>query len=87
MRRALHAHQERDQRLRLRHAQPAAGGPRGRAFGLGTDIREVTVSLVRRRLLLRPVPKHPGIVLHLVTDASIGNATLAHRQLERIDAA
>jgi len=58
----------------------------GRALGLGTDAREATVSLAGHHLLLRPVPKHPGIVLHLVIDANIGNTMLARMQLERIDA-
>jgi hypothetical protein len=59
----------------------------GRSLGLGTDVREATVSLAGHHLLLRPVPKHPGIVLHLVIDGNINNATLARMQLERIDTA
>jgi len=58
----------------------------GRSLGLGTDVREATVSLAGHHLLLRPVPKHPGIVLHLIIDGNVGNATLARMQLERIEA-
>jgi hypothetical protein len=63
----------------------AAMSDAGRALGLGATAREAVITLASHHLLLRPVPKHPGIVLHLVVDANVGNATLAKMQLERID--
>ncbi len=56
----------------------------GRALGLGTDLQDASVSLAGHHLLLHPVPQHPGIVLHAVLDASVGNPTLARLQLERV---
>ena len=58
----------------------------GRALGLGTSAREACITLAGHHLLLRPVPRHPGVVLHVVVDANVGNATLARMQLERIEA-
>ena len=55
-----------------------------RALGLPGNPGEATVSLAGHHLLLRPVPGHPGVALHLVLLASTGNLTLARMQLERI---
>jgi hypothetical protein len=63
----------------------SAMGDAGRSLGLGTDVRDASVSLAGHHLLLRPVPRHPGIVLHLVIDGNTGNPTLARMQLERIE--
>ncbi len=57
-----------------------------RALGLGPARSESTVSTQAHHLLLRPVPGHPGVAVHLVIQASTGNLTLARMQLERIEA-
>ena len=56
-----------------------------RALGLGSTQSEATVSTSNHHLLLRPVPGHPGVAIHLVLSASLGNLTLARMQLERIE--
>jgi hypothetical protein len=56
-----------------------------RAMGLGGGRAEATLSTTSHHLLLRPVPGHPGIAVHLVLLASTGNLTLARMQLERIE--
>lgn len=55
-----------------------------RALGLGETQHEATVSTGAHHLLLRPVPGHPGVAVHLVLSSSSGNLTLARMQLERI---
>ena len=57
-----------------------------RALGLGPARAEASVSTQSHHLLLRPVPGHPGVAVHLVIQASTGNLTLARMQLERIEA-
>jgi hypothetical protein len=57
-----------------------------RALGLGPARAEASVSTQSHHLLLRPVPGHPGVAVHLVVQASTGNLTLARMQLERIEA-
>lgn len=57
-----------------------------RALGLGTTRGDAAVSTSTHHLLLRAVPGHVGIVLHLVLSASTGNLTLARMQLDRIEA-
>ncbi|MDE2274800.1 MAG: hypothetical protein KGK09_00745, partial [Burkholderiales bacterium] len=61
-------------------------GETARALGLGSGRPEATLSTASHHLLLRPVPGHPGIVVHLVLSAAVGNLTLARMQLERIEA-
>lgn len=56
-----------------------------RALGLGRGPAEASVSTASHHLLLRPVPGHPGVAVHLVLSASVGNLTLARMQLERIE--
>lgn len=56
-----------------------------RALGLGPARSEASVSTQAHHLLLRPVPGHPGVAVHLVIQASTGNLTLARMQLERIE--
>lgn len=56
-----------------------------RALGLGPARAEASVSTTNHHLILRPVPGHPGVALHLVVQASTGNLTLARMQLERIE--
>ena len=56
-----------------------------RALGLGQSRAEASVSTSSHHLILRPVPGHPGVALHLVVSATTGNLTLARMQLERIE--
>ncbi len=56
-----------------------------RALGLGPSRAEASVSTAGHHLILRPVPGHPGVALHLVISATTGNLTLARMQLERIE--
>ena len=56
-----------------------------RALGLGQARAEASVSSSSHHLILRPVPGHPGVALHLVVSATTGNLTLARMQLERIE--
>lgn len=53
------------------------------AIGLSNTPAEGTVTAGGQHLLVRPVPGHPGIALHLVL-AGTANLTLAKMQLERI---
>jgi hypothetical protein len=57
-----------------------------RALGLGPARAEASVSTASHHLLLRPVPGHPGVAVHVVVSATTGNLTLARMQLERIEA-
>jgi predicted regulator of Ras-like GTPase activity (Roadblock/LC7/MglB family) len=57
-----------------------------RALGLGPTQPEASISTAHHHLLLRPVPGHPGVALHLVLQAHGTNLTLARMQLERIAA-
>ena len=57
-----------------------------RALGLGPARAEASISTTSHHLLLRPVPGHPGVALHLVLQASGSNLTLARMQLERVEA-
>ena len=56
-----------------------------RALGLGQSRAEASVTTASHHLILRPVPGHPGVALHLVVSATTGNLTLARMQLERIE--
>jgi len=55
-----------------------------RTLGLGSTPPEAAITVGQQHMLLRPVPGHPGLVLHLVLQASAGNLTLARMQLERV---
>ena len=57
-----------------------------RALGLGHARAEAAITVAGHHLLLRPVPGHPGIAVHLVMSSSTGNLTLARMQLERLEA-
>jgi hypothetical protein len=57
-----------------------------RALGLGHAIPEAAITLGAHHLLLRPVPKHPGLALHAVLDKTHANLTLARLQVQRMDA-
>lgn len=56
-----------------------------RALGLGTGHTEAAITTGGHHLVLRPVPGHPGVALHLVLEANATNLTLARMQLERVD--
>ena len=57
-----------------------------RALGLGSSQPELSLSTSGHHLVVRPVPGHPGVAVHLVLLASAGNLTLARMQLERVEA-
>lgn len=57
----------------------------GAMMGTGTDVLEASVSFSTHHLLLRTLPRHPGVVLHAVLDAATGNVALARAQLQRLD--
>ena len=63
----------------------AAMSDASRALGLGPVRAEASMSTQSHHLILRPVPGHPGVAVHLVIQASTGNLTLARMQLERIE--
>ncbi|HEX7442202.1 MAG TPA: hypothetical protein VF319_19130, partial [Caldimonas sp.] len=57
----------------------------GRSLGLGQAVPEAAITLASHHLLLRPVPKNPGLALHAVLDKSSANLTLARLQVLRMD--
>ena len=57
----------------------------GRALGLGRALPEAAITLGDHHLLLRGVPKRPGLALHAVLDKATGNLALARLRLERLD--
>lgn len=57
----------------------------GRSLGLGQAVPEAAITLASHHLLLRPVPKSPGLALHAVLDKSSANLTLARLQVLRMD--
>ena len=57
-----------------------------RALGLGATRPEAAITAGLHHLLLRPVPGHPGIAMHMVLSATQANLTLARMQLERVEA-
>lgn len=63
----------------------AALGAATRGLGLGAAAPEAAVTLAGHFLVLRPVPQHPGLVLHAVIDRSSTPLVLALRHLERLD--
>lgn len=56
-----------------------------RALGLGHAIPEAAITLGAHHLLLRALPKHPGLALHAVLDKTHANLTLARLQVGRMD--
>ncbi|MBX3608184.1 MAG: hypothetical protein KF788_23125 [Piscinibacter sp.] len=56
-----------------------------RSLGLGHALPDAAITLGAHHLLLRPVPKHPGLALHAVLDKSHANLTLARLQVQRMD--
>ena len=57
-----------------------------RALGLGHALPDAAITLGSHHLLLRAVPRHPGLALHAVLDKSHANLTLARLQVQRMDA-
>ena len=57
-----------------------------RTLGLGHLLPEAAITLGSHHLLLRAVPRHPGLALHAVLDKTHANLTLARLQVARMDA-
>jgi hypothetical protein len=55
------------------------------ALGLGRALPEAAISLESHHLLLRAVPLHPGLALHVVLDKARANLTLVRLQVLRMD--
>ena len=56
-----------------------------RALGFGHALPEAAITLGSHHMLLRAVPRHPGLALHAVLDKSHANLTLARLQVLRMD--
>jgi hypothetical protein len=56
-----------------------------RTLGLGHALPEAAITLGSHHLVLRAVPKHPGLALHAVLDKTHANLTLARLQIARMD--
>ncbi len=54
------------------------------ALGMSPAQPEAAITVGSQHLLLKPVPGHDGVVVHLVLQASASNLTLARMQLERV---
>ena len=52
---------------------------------LTAEAPDAAITLDARHLILRPVPRHPGLVLHAVLDKEHANLTLARLQIQRLD--
>ena len=71
---------------------PAAGAPaQGAGMRAGDQpppetLPEASITLTRHHLLVRPLPKRPGLAVHIVFDRSRANLTLARLQIARLDA-
>ena len=57
----------------------------GRRLNLSAELPEAAITLDTRHLILRPVPRHPALMLHAVLDKSHANLTLARLQILRMD--
>ena len=57
-----------------------------RTLGLGHALPDAAITLGSHHLLLRAVPRHPGLALHAVLDKTHANLTLARLQVQRVDA-
>lgn len=64
----------------------AAMGATSRTLGLGHAAPDAAITLGAHHLLLRAVPRHPGLALHAVLDKTHANLTLARLQIQRMDA-
>ena len=56
-----------------------------RTLGFGHALPEAAITLGSHHMLLRGVPRHPGLALHAVLDKSHANLTLARLQVLRMD--
>jgi len=56
-----------------------------RRLNLACELPEAAITLDSRHLILRPVPRHPALMLHAVLDKSHANLTLARLQILRMD--
>jgi hypothetical protein len=65
----------------------STAGEVGAIMGTGTEVLDATLSFATHHVLLRALPRHPGVVLHAVLDAPTGNLTVAKAQLQRLDPA
>jgi hypothetical protein len=54
-------------------------------LGMGHALPEAAITLGANHLLLRAVPRHPGVALHAVLDKTHANLTLARLQIGRMD--
>ena len=63
----------------------AAMSAGGRQLGFGQAVPEAAITLASHHLLLRPVPRNAGLVLHAVLDKATANLTLARLQVLRMD--
>ena len=55
------------------------------AMGLGAVLPEAAITLGQHHLLLRPLPGHPGLALHVVLDKPQVSLALAQLQIRRLD--
>lgn len=58
----------------------------GNALSLGQALPEAAITLESHHLLLRTVPRHPGLALHALLDKAKANLTLVRLQVLRMDA-
>lgn len=63
----------------------SAIGATSRKLGLGHTLPEAAITLGSHHLLIRAVPRHPGLALHAVLDKAQTNLTLARLQVLRLD--
>ncbi len=56
-------------------------------LGLPASRPDATMTLDQHHVLLRTLPGHPRVALHLVLDRQQGRPELAHAQLQQIDQA
>ncbi|WP_428423611.1 hypothetical protein [Methylibium sp.] len=56
-----------------------------RALGLGAAVPDTSITLGQHHLLLRPLPGHPGLALHVVLDKPHVTLALVQLQLRRFD--
>lgn len=57
-----------------------------RNLGLGHAVPDAMITLGQHHLVLRPVPEHPGLVLHAVLDKPHVNVALVRAQMNKLDA-
>ena len=84
----VHAGARPDPAELARHGSSLLGamGATSRTLGLGHAVPDAAITLGAHHLLLRAVPRHPGLALHAVLDKTHANLTLARLQVQRMDA-